>query len=81
MKADAYNNEKTLIECNPLQFYSLRSHLVVILEVTLTEWNKSIPDFNQDSPVIVTLFFKKKLEEPQRKYIRIEESVDHDLSI
>ena len=81
MKTVAYNNEKTLIECNPLQFYSLRSHLVDILEVTLTEWNKSIPDFNQDSPVIVTLFFKKKLEESQRKYIRIEESVDHDLPI
>ena len=73
MKTVAYNNDKTLIECNPLQFYSLRSHLVDILEVTLPEWNKSIPDFNQDSPVIVTLFFKKKLEESQRKYIRIEE--------
>ena len=81
MKAVTYNNEKTLIECNPLQFYSLRSHLVDILEVTLTEWNIRIPDFNQDSPVIVTLFFKKKLEEPQRKYIKIEESVDHDLTI
>ena len=81
MKTVAYNNEKTLIECNPLQFYSLQSHLVDILEVTLTEWNKSIPDFNQDSPVIVTLFFKKKLEESQMKYIRIEESVDHDLPI
>ena len=81
IKAVAYNNEKTLIECNPLQFYSLRSHLVDILEVTWTQWNKSIPDFNQDSPIIVTLFFKKKLEEPQRKYIRIEDSVDHDLTI
>ena len=29
----------------------------------------------------MTLFFKKKLEEPQRKYIKIEESVDHDLTI
>ena len=35
MKSVAYNNEKTLIECNPPQFYSLRSHLVDILEVTL----------------------------------------------
>lgn len=52
-----------------------------ILEVTLTEWDKSIPDFNQDSPIIVTLFFKKKLEESQRKYITIEESIDHDLPI
>ena len=73
MKSVAYNNEKTLIECNPLQFYSLRSYLVDILEVTLTEWNKRIPDFNQDSPVIVTLFFKKKLEESQRKDIKLEE--------
>ena len=81
IKTVAYNNEKALIECNPLQFYSRRSHLVDISEVTLTEWNKSIPDFNQDGPVIVTLFFKKKHEKSQRKYIRIEESVDHDLPI
>ena len=81
MKSVAYNNEKTLFERNPLQFYSLRSHLVDILEVTLTESNKRIPDFNQDSPITVTLFFKKKLEESQRKYIKLEESVDHDLSI
>ena len=81
MKTVAYNNDKTLIECNPLQFYSLERHLVDILEVILTEWNKSIPDFNQDGPVIVTLVFQKKLEESQRKYIRIEESVDHDLTI
>ena len=81
MKAVAYNNEKTLSECNPLQFYSLRNHLVDILEVTLTEWNKSTPDFNQDSSVIVTLFFKRILEESQTKYIRLEEPVDHDLSI
>ena len=60
MKSVAYNNKKTLIECNPVQFYSLRSYLVDCLEVTVTEWN-NIPDFNQDSPVIVTLLFKKKL--------------------
>lgn len=34
MKAFAYNNEKTLIERNPLQFYSLRGRLLDILEVT-----------------------------------------------
>ena len=51
MKSVAYNNEKTLIECNPIQFYSMRSHLVDILEVTVTEWNNITPDFNQDSPV------------------------------
>ena len=81
MKSVAYNNEKTLIECNPLQFYSLRSYLVDILEVSVTEWNKNIRHFNQDSPVIVTLFFKKKLTESQRKYIKLDESVDHDQSI
>ena len=47
----------------------------------LTEWNKRIPDFNQDSAVIVTLIFEKKLEESQRKYIKLEESVQHELSI
>ena len=78
MKSVAYNNEKTLIECNPIQFYSMRSYLVDILEVTVTEWNNIIPDFNQDSPVIVTLLFKKKQTETQRKYIKLEESVDHD---
>ena len=78
MKSVAYNNEKTLIECNPIQFYSMRSYLVDILEVTVTEWNNIIPDFNRDSPVIVTLLFKKKQTETQRKYIKLEESVDHD---
>ena len=57
MKASAYNNEKTLIECNPLQFYSLRCQLLDIVEVTLTEWNRSKVQFNEDSPVVVTLFF------------------------
>ena len=52
-----------------------------ILEVTVTEWNKNIRHFNQDSPVIFTLFFKKKLTESQRKYIKLDESVDHDQSI
>lgn len=81
MKAVAYNNEKTLIECNPLQFYSLRGQLLDIVEVTLTEWNRSMVQFNQDSPVEVTLFFKKKLGEPERKYIKLDESVEHDTPI
>ena len=78
MKSVAYDNEKTLIECNPIQFYSLRSYLVDILEVSVTEWNNLIPDFNQDSPVIVTLLFKKKLTESQREYIKLDESFDRD---
>ena len=81
MKSVAYNNEKTLIECNPIQFYSLRSHLIDILDVTLTEWNNTQPELNQDSPVLITPYFKKKLEESQRKYIRLDESVDRDLPI
>lgn len=59
MKAVAYNNAKTLIECNPLQFYSLRGELLDIVEVTLTEWNRSKVQFNDDSPVVIT-FFKNK---------------------
>ena len=39
MKTLPYKNKGTLIECNPIQFYSLRSHLIDILDVTLTEWN------------------------------------------
>ena len=49
-----------------------------ILEVSVTEWNNFIPDFNQDSPVIVTLLFKKKLTESQREYIKLDESFDRD---
>ena len=48
MKAIAYNNDKTLIECNPVQFYSLRSQLLDIVEVTLTEWTWSMVKFNRD---------------------------------
>lgn len=81
MKAVAYNNEKTLIECNLLQFYSLRGQLLDIGEVTLTEWNRSMLQFNKDSPVVVTLFCKKKLDGPERKYIKLEESVEHDSPI
>ena len=49
MKTLAYQNEETLIECNPIQFYSLRTHLVDILDETLTEWDQSEPELNQDS--------------------------------
>lgn len=49
MKTLAYQNEETLIECNPIQFYSLRTHLVDILDETLTEWDQSEPELNHDS--------------------------------
>ena len=81
MKTLPYKNKETLIECNPIQFYSLRSHLIDILDVTLTEWNNTQPELNQDSPVLITLFFKKKLTESQRKYIKLDESFDRDQSI
>ena len=81
MKTPPYKNKETLINCNPIQLYSLRSHLIDILDVTLTEWNNTQPELNQDSPVLITLYFKKKLEESQRKYIRLDESVDRDLLI
>ena len=81
MKTLPYKNKETLIECNPIQFYSLRSHLIDILDVTLTEWNNTQPELNQDSPVLITLYFKKKLEESQRKYFRLDKSVDRDLPI
>ena len=32
MKAVAYNNEKTLIGCNPLKFYTLRGQLLDIVK-------------------------------------------------
>ena len=67
MKTLAYQNEETLIECNPIQFYSLRSHLIDILDVALTEWDQSQPEFNQDSPVLVTLFFKKEIRRTREK--------------
>lgn len=57
MKAVACNNEKTLIKCNPLQFYSLCGQMLDIVEVTLTEWNRPKVQFNEDSPVVITLFF------------------------
>ena len=63
MKAVAYDGQKTLIVCNPLQYYSLRSHVLGVVDVTLRKWNNTIPELNQDSAVIVTLFFKKKLEQ------------------
>ena len=68
----------TLVECNPIQFYSLNSSYVDILTVSLSQWNNVIPSFHVDRPVIVTLLFKKKLKESQRKYIRLDEPSDRE---
>ena len=74
MKAVAYNNAKTLIQCNPLQFYSLRGQLLDIVEVTLTEWNRSKVQFNEDR-------MNQKQDGPARKYIEMDESVERDTQI
>ena len=78
LKTLPYNNKDTLIECNPIQFYSIRSSLLDILKVTVAAWNNHIPDFNPDSPVIVTLLFKKRLSESQHKYIKLDDPTDRD---
>ena len=74
MKAVAYNNAKTLIQCNPLQFYSLRGQLLDIVEVSLTEWNRSKVQFNEDR-------MNQKQDGPARKYIEMDESVERDTQI
>lgn len=74
MKAVAYNNAKTLIQRNPLQFYSLRGQLLDIVEVTLTEWNRSKVQFNEDR-------MNQKQDGPARKYIEMDESVERDTQI
>ena len=79
MKTLPYKNQDTLIECNPIQFYSIRSSLVDILKVSVAEGTNNIPDFDVDRPVIVTLLFKKKLTESQRKYIKLDDSSDQSI--
>lgn len=76
-----YNNEKTLIECKLLQFFLLRDQLLDIVEVTITEWNRSKVQLNDNSPVVITLFVKKKQDVPARKYIKMDDSMEHDAPI
>ena len=78
MKTLPYKNQDTLIECNPIQFYSIRSSLVDILKVSVAEGTNHIPDFDGDRPVIVTLLFKKKLTASRRKYIKLDDASDRD---
>ena len=80
LKTLPYQNKDTLIDCNPIQFYSIRSSLVDILNVTLAAPNHTLPDFNPDSSLLITLLFKKKLH--QRKYIKLDdESMECDVQI
>ena len=76
LKTLPYKNKDTLVDCNPIQFYSLNSSYIDILTVSISEWDTQIPSFNLDRPVIVTLLFKKKLTESQRKYIRLDPPID-----
>ena len=78
LKTLPYENRDTLVDCNPIQFYALNSSYVDILTVSISQWNNRMPSFHLDRPVIVTLLFKKKLTESQRKYIRLDEPTDHD---
>ena len=78
MKTLPYQNQDTLIECNPIQFYSIRSSLVDILKVSIAEGTNHIPDFDADRPVIVTLLFKKKRTASRRKYIKLDDASDRD---
>ena len=48
IKALPYENKDTLVECNPIQFYSLNSSYVDILSVSISEWNNIIPSFHLD---------------------------------
>ena len=78
MKTLPYKNQDTLIDCNPIQFYSLRGSLIDILTVSLTEAANIKRVFHPNRQVIVTLLFKKKVMESQRKYIRLDEATERD---
>ena len=77
-KAFDYKHETSMMEFNPIQFHPLRNSFLDVLEFDLKQWNQGLLSLNTHVPTIVTLFFKKKQTESQRKYIRLDESVDHD---
>ena len=67
-----------MMEFNPIQFHPLRNSFLDVLEFDLKQWNQGLLSLNKQVPIIVTLFFKKKLTESQRKYIKLDESIDCD---
>lgn len=70
-----------MMEFNPIQFHPLRNSFLDVLDFELKPWNNGLLSFNKHVPTIVTLLFKKKLTESQRKYIKLDESIDHDQPI
>ena len=54
-----YKNEKALVEPEHMQLHPLRTEILDIAEVAITEWDGRSVTFNEDTPVICTLFFTK----------------------
>lgn len=54
-----YKNEKVLVEPKYMQLHPLRTEIVDIAELAITEWDGRSVTFNEDTPVIATLFFTK----------------------
>ena len=77
-KAFNYKHETSMVDFNPIQFHPLRNSFLDVVEFELKQWNQSPLSLNQHEPTIVTLLFKKKLTESQRKYIRLDKSTERD---
>ena len=77
-KAFDYKHQTSMIEFNPIQFHPLRNSFLDVLDFDLKPWNQGLLSLNKHAPTIVTLLFKKKLTESQRKYIKLDESADQD---
>ena len=77
-KSFDYQHKTGLIEFNPVQFHPLRNSFLDVFDFELKTWDNGSLALNKHAPTIVTLLFKKKLTESQRKYIKLEESTDHD---
>ena len=77
-KAFNYAHETGMMDFNPIQFHPLRNSFLDVVEFKLKQWNQNPLSLNQHEPTIVTLLFKKKVTESQRKYIRLDESIERD---
>ena len=77
-KAFNYEHESTMVEFNPIQFHRLRNSFLDIVDIQLKQWDGKPLSLNPHAPSLVTLLFKKKVSESQRKYIRLDEPVERD---
>ena len=80
-KAFNYVHETGMVNFNPIQFHPLRNSSVDVLEFKFQQWDQTLLSLNPHEPTIVTLLFKKKMTESQRKYIRLDEPTERDLLI